>query len=161
MFKVEVTYGSNPIAQAALNSHVHDWLIEEVLNGRNLDVLDEILHPDFVHHHELFPTKARKGPGVYRELYADFFRAFPDVQSEYHAEVAEGGLMMVYNTVCITDTGPMEPNPSTGRKVEFKVFHLYHFRDGKIVERGDPSDEITMTRKLGPLPELAPTKAVE
>ncbi len=73
MFKVEVTYGSDPIAQAALNRRVHDRLIEEVFNGRNLDVLDEILHPDFVNHHELFPTKARKGPGVYRELDADFF----------------------------------------------------------------------------------------
>jgi len=41
MFKVEVTYGSDPIAQAALNRRVHDRLIEEVFNGRNLDVLDE------------------------------------------------------------------------------------------------------------------------
>jgi hypothetical protein len=36
MFKVEVTYGSDPIAQAALNRHVHDRLIEEVFNGRDL-----------------------------------------------------------------------------------------------------------------------------
>jgi len=37
MFKVEVTSGSDPIAQAALNRRVHAPLIEEVFNGRNLD----------------------------------------------------------------------------------------------------------------------------
>jgi hypothetical protein len=73
MFKVEVTRGSDPIAQAALNRRVHDPMIAEVFNGRNLDVLDEIPHSGFVNHHELFPTKARNRPGIYRELYADFF----------------------------------------------------------------------------------------
>jgi predicted ester cyclase len=152
MFKVEVTYGSDRIAQAALNRRVHDRLIEEVFNGRNLEVLDEILHPDFVNHHELFPNQGPQGPGVYRELYADFFRAFPNVQSEYHAEVAEGGLIIAHNTMRGTNTGPMGPNPPTCRKVEFKVFHLYRFRDGKIVDRWGPSDDLTMTRQLGLLP---------
>jgi hypothetical protein len=74
MFKVEVTCGSDPMAQAALNRRAHDPLIEDVFKGRNLDVFDEILHHDFVNHRELFLTKARKGPGgVYGELYADFF----------------------------------------------------------------------------------------
>jgi hypothetical protein len=73
MFKVEVTCGSDRIALAALNRRVHDPLIEEVFSGRNLDVLDETLHPDFANHHALVPSEARKGPGVYRELYADFF----------------------------------------------------------------------------------------
>ena len=64
MFKVEITRGSDPI-EAALNRRVHDPLIEGVFNGRNLDVLDEIPHPGFVNHHELFRTKARNGPGIW------------------------------------------------------------------------------------------------
>ena len=36
MFKVEVTYGSDPIAQAALNRRVHDRLIEEVRSRLHL-----------------------------------------------------------------------------------------------------------------------------
>jgi len=41
------------------------------------------------------------------------------------------------------------------------AIHIYTIRDGKVLEDAVMTDALAMTRQLGLLPELAPTKAAE
>lgn len=125
-------------------------LIDDAFNGRDLDVLDEVLHPEFVNHQEVFPLEAKTGPDVFRELYGKFFKAFPDIRAAYHNIIAEGDLVMAQDTITGTNTGSLPIGaPATNKAVSFEVFHLYRVQDGKLIERWGLTDDLTLMKQLG------------
>lgn len=124
-------------------------LIDVCFNGRDLFRLGEFLHPEFVNHQEIFPLKNKQGPGVFEELYSNFFTIFPDVRADYHRLVADDDYVVAYDNIIGTNTGPINGNQPTGRKVDFQVFHLYRVQNGKLIERWGLTDDLTMMRQLG------------
>ena len=54
-------------------------------------------------------------------------------------------------------TGPMEGNPSNGRRYETSAIDIYRFKDGKVVERWGNNDSIAMIRQLGLQVDLSMT----
>jgi hypothetical protein len=58
--------------------------LAEVFNDRRLDLLEEVLHPEFRGRGiSAFPPESSKvGPGAQRGLYEIFYQAIPDVRAE-------------------------------------------------------------------------------
>jgi predicted SnoaL-like aldol condensation-catalyzing enzyme len=61
---------------------------QEVINGRNLDVLDELLTPDGVDH-----TFGSQNPEQAKQFFGMIHQAFPDLHAEVHDVIAEGELV--------------------------------------------------------------------
>ena len=66
--------------------------LAEVFNGRRLDLLEDVLHPEFRERGlSAFPPAGDEvGPGGRRKLYEMFYRAIPDARADVLDVVAEG-----------------------------------------------------------------------
>jgi predicted ester cyclase len=114
-------------------------LIDEVLNGGRLDLIDALYTP------ELAPG-ARRWIGPFRE-------SFPDVEMEIVELIAEGEKVVGRFRCSATNLGPWRGDPPTGRRFE-RVDEVYIFRvrDGRIAEAWGIEDTRSRERQLGLAP---------
>ena len=125
-------------------------LLEEAFNGRRLELLEEVLAPDFVMNPlAAFPPEKEHGPEGMRGLYQAFYAAMPDVKAEVISIVAEGDRVMVIDNFGGTMTGQLGPHEPTGKRLSWSVAHLYRIRDGKIAEDNVLVDALGLLTQVG------------
>lgn len=102
---------------------------EEVINGRNLDLLDEILAADWIAHNPGEPN-GREG---LKQYFAGMFEAFPEVHADVKRIVAEDDLVVTHShyTGAVADRGN-DWAPGSGATVD-----IFRLEDGVIVEHWD------------------------
>jgi predicted SnoaL-like aldol condensation-catalyzing enzyme len=128
---------------------------EEILNGRNLDMVDRYMHEDYIQHN---PYAAQGIPG-FLEFHRSFFAAIPDVRTTINMIVAEGDLVFVYSTYTGTHTGDgFLDFPPTGNRVHYDVVDMFRVRDGKLCEHWDVADTRAIFTQLGALPADTPDR---
>ena len=133
----------------------------EVFNGRQLDLLEDVLHPEF-HERGLsaFPLAgSQAGPGARRRLYETFLQAIPDARAEVLDILAQGDKVVILDRFGGTHQGEFFGRPGTGDRIEWMAIHIYTIRDGKIVEDAVMTDALAIVQQLGLAPSL--TKAAE
>ena len=90
--------------------------LQDAMNARRLDLLDDLLTPDFVRHCQATPQLSITS----REQFRDFLEAdvatFPDNTQTFTQIVVEGDLAAVWATYEGTQTGPMGPFPPSGNR---------------------------------------------
>ena len=138
------------------NKEAARQFVEEVWNEKNLDVVDELYHPDYTGH-----WYAIGGDDVDREGMKEFVRGihhgFPDF--EMNIEFIHGADDLV--TVGFTGLGTHEnewmgiPPEETPTRPDRPVpGHITsRFEDGKIVEGWSTWDALSLMQGLGVLPE--------
>jgi SnoaL-like polyketide cyclase len=111
-------------------------LIEGVVNGGDLDLIDELYVPEMM------------GPA--RRWVAPFREAFPDVEMKVVELVAEGEKVAGRFKCSATNLGEWRGQPPTGRRFE-GVDEVYFFRvvDGRIAEAWGLEDTPSRMRQLG------------
>jgi steroid delta-isomerase-like uncharacterized protein len=124
---------------------------EELLNGGNLAVAEELVATNFVNHEA--PPGQDLGPESMRDVATMLRTAFPDLHFEIEELVAEGDTVAGRVTMRGTHEGPLMGMPATGRTVRQDHMHFVRFRDGKAVEHWGVRDDVTMMRQLGKFPE--------
>ena len=133
----------------------------EVFNGRQLDLLEDVLHPEFRGRgvSPFAPDKPEVGPGARRKLYEMFLQAIPDARGEVLDVVAEGDKVVLVDRFSGTHRGEFFGRPATGDRIEWMAIHIYTIRDGKVLEDAYMRDELAIMQQLGVAPSL--TKAAE
>ena len=133
----------------------------EVFNGRRLDLLEDVLHPEFRGRGiSAFATDGPEvGPGARRKLYETFYQAIPDARAEVLEVVAEGDKVVVVDRFGGTHRGEFFGRPGTGNRMEWMAIHIYTIRDGKILEDATMTDSLAMMQQLGLVPSA--TKVAE
>ena len=114
------------------NKKVVRQFLEEVFDNRRLDLVDDILAPDYLLYH----------PGASQPLKRDAFPAFlagfpagfPDFFMEVKSIIAEGDEVAARFVLGGTHKGTFMGVPPTGRKVELQGEAFYRLRDGQIIE---------------------------
>ena len=126
----------------------------EVFNGRRLDLLEDVLHPEFRGRGiSAFPPEGPEvGPGARRKLYEMFYQAIPDARAEVLDVVAEGDKVVLVDRFGGTHRGEFLGRPGTGNRVEWMAIHVYTIREGKILEDAYMRDELAIMRQLGLAP---------
>jgi predicted ester cyclase len=138
------------MSQEEANKVVVRRLIDEAFNNRNLAILPELLHEDLVNHQNLLPVENKKGPGVFEELYVEMFRTYPDIRIENHMMIADGDIVVIYDTLTGTNTGPMPDGlPASGNSVKFEAINILRLKDNKVIDRWGLTDELRMMKQLG------------
>jgi predicted ester cyclase len=111
-------------------------LLDEVMNGGRLDVIDELYTPQMA-------------PGARRWI-APFRESFPDVQMDIVELIAEGEKVVGRFRCSATNLGPWRGNPPTGRRFEsVDEVYIYRVHDGRITEAWGIEDNRSRERQLG------------
>jgi predicted ester cyclase len=111
-------------------------LVEEVLNGGRLEVVDELYAPELA-------------PAVRRWI-APFRASFPDVHMEVVELIAEGDKVVGRFTCSATHLGEWEGHAPTGRRFErVDEVGIFRLRDGRIVDAWSLEDTLSRRRQLG------------
>jgi predicted ester cyclase len=123
----------------------------EVFNGRRLDLLEDVLHPEFRGRgmSAVAPDKPEVGPGARRKLYEMFYQAIPDARAEVLEVVAEGDKVVILDRFGGTHRGEFFGRPGTGKRIEWMALHIYTIRDGKVLEDATMTDALAIMQQLG------------
>ena len=125
-------------------------VFEEVLNGRNLDLLDEVTTPDYIEHNPL--PGQRTGIDGIRDRYTMVLTAF-DPQFTVEDLVAEGDKVVLRWSQSGTHVGQFLGMPSTGRSYRTSGIEIWRVENGKLTEHWDVVDVFGQLQQLGLLPQ--------
>ncbi|MCC6498749.1 MAG: ester cyclase [Anaerolineales bacterium] len=119
---------------------------EELVNGRRLELADEMILEDFDDH-------AARGTGRenFKKLYAVMLRIFPDIQARIEDLIAEDDKVAARVMFTATQAGSFRGFPPANRLATFSGMDIFRFKDGKIAERWALRDFLGMLEKLGHL----------
>ena len=118
------------------NKAVVRRLVDEVLNGGRLDVIDELYASELA--------------AEARAWIAPFLASFPDTRMEIIDLVAEGDRVAARFVCSGTHTGEWLGHAPTGRRFErIDEAGFYRFRDGRIVESWGVEDTLRRQEQLG------------
>lgn len=123
----------------------------EVWNEGRLDVLDEIIAPDYLNHSPGLPNPA-PGPAGLKPIVVAMRHAFPDLHYEVLDLVIGEGKVAVRCTLTGTHRGDFFGIPATGKAVKANQFQIEYIRAGQIVEHWRQTDDLGLLRQLGVLP---------
>ena len=117
------------------NKTVVRRLVDEVLNGGRLEVIDELYVPELV-------AAARGWIGPFRA-------SFPDVHMEIVELIAEGDKVVGRFTCSATQLGAWLGQAPTGRRFErVDEVAIFWFRDGRIVHAWSLEDTLGRLQQL-------------
>jgi steroid delta-isomerase-like uncharacterized protein len=121
---------------------------EDVWNKGNLNVLDEIIAPDYINHSSSMPNQP-SGPDGLKPIVAAMRQAFTGLHYTLHDIVVGEGKVAIRCTMSGKHTGDFFGIPPTGKEVSITQFQIEYIRDGKIVEHWRQSDDLTLMKQLG------------
>jgi predicted ester cyclase len=123
-------------------------LIEEGFNEGNLEVCDELVHPDLVEHQDFGPSHAAGAAGV-KAVIGSLRRAYPDFHLAIEHLAVDEDLVWLHMSGSGTNRGPFMGNQPTGRPMRIDVFDLLRVADGRIVEHWGVPDRLGALFQLG------------
>ena len=124
-------------------------MFEDVLNGRNLDLLDEVATSDYVEHNPL--PGQRTGIAGIRDRYTMVLTAF-DPHFTIDDVIAEGDKVVLRWTNSGTHVGEFLGMPPTGRSYRIPGVEIWRVENGKLAEHWDVVDVFGQLQQLGLLP---------
>lgn len=127
--------------------------VDEAVNGKNTDVIDEFMAPDMVDHN-LMPGVAPGLEGM-KNLMKMFADAFPDIHATIDLLIAEGDLVVGRMTTTGTHKTDFMGIPATGKQVKFTEIHIVRIVNGKAVEHWGNSDDMALMQQLGVIPSAS------
>jgi predicted ester cyclase len=122
---------------------------EEVLNGGETGLLDELAVPDY-DEHSPFPGQPNGIEGLKARVGA-ILASFRPVFT-LHEVVAEGDLVVVHWTNNGTHAGEFMGIPPSNRPVTLSGVDIHRLRDGRMAEHWHVIEELQLLQQLGVIP---------
>ena len=129
------------------NKAVIRRLFDEVYNGQNLDVLDELVAEDVVNHSAT--DEHKRGIDGFRHVMEWGFALLPDGRYELIDTISEGDKVACRVRVSGTQKGEVFGIPPTGKGFVAEHVHWHRVVDGKLVERWAVRDDLGTLIQLG------------
>jgi predicted ester cyclase len=125
--------------------------LQEIYARGDLELANELVHPDFVDHepaHSEQPT----GPESVKQTVRSLQSAFGGLRFVVEDEIAQGDKVVQLVTMSGRHTGPLMGREPTGKG--FAVRHIYIWRvaDDKIVDHWGSRDDLGLLGQLGLIP---------
>jgi predicted ester cyclase len=124
--------------------------VDELINNRNVGVIDTMVAEDFVEHDGLpgFPA-GREG---LKQLFAAVLGGFPDLRAQVEDSMAQGDKVMLRMTWRGTQTRPFLFLPPSDKQATFGVIDIVRVANGKLVEHWGITDQLSAFQQLGAIP---------
>lgn len=130
-------------------------VFDEVINGRNLAIVDELAATDYEEHNPL--PGQRTGLDGLKDRYTMVMRAF-EPRFTIEDVIAEGDRVVLRWTSSGTHVGEFMGMPPTDKPYTNSGIEIWRVEDGKLAEHWDVVDVFGQLQQLGviPQPEGAP-----
>lgn len=133
------------------NKAIVGRLLDEMNNQGNIEIIDELVGPDFVEHEENPPGIPHDREGVKR-VFRLYHSAFTDIHATIDHMIAEGDKVVVFMTVRATHTGEFAGIPPAGKRIEVPVIDIFRVAEGQVREHWGVTDRLSMLQQLGVIP---------
>ncbi|MDP9478771.1 MAG: ester cyclase [Actinomycetota bacterium] len=128
------------------NKAVVRRVIEEVVNGGNLDAVEELFAEDYVDHTLRPGGSHREG---LKEHYSAIRAAFPDWHTSGEYLSAEGGRVVYRGTNSGTHRGEFMGLSPTGKRYSVEEIRIYRICEGKVAEHWGLLAMMRLMKQLG------------
>ena len=119
--------------------------LEELVKG-NLDVVDELLSPDFVDR-SLMPGQGPTREDFKRSV-AEYLEAFPITSFTIEEQIAEGDKVVTKYAESGIQGREVMGIPPTGEEESYEGIYIHRISGGKITEEWDIADAFPELEKL-------------
>jgi steroid delta-isomerase-like uncharacterized protein len=129
-----------------MNKILIQSFIQEVFNKHNLTALDKYYAPNVTH-----PSPAAvEGRQGFKQLFASFFSAFPDIHATIEHIVAENHVVLVFLNWTGTHKGEFQGIPATNKPINMRTADLFQMdSNGTIVDHWDVVDRLNLLKQIG------------
>ena len=117
----------------------------------NIELLDELLAPDYINHTPATPDQPT-GPEGVKGVVTMFRGAMLDLRVVVEDMIAEGDKVAVRYTLEGTHEGELFGVPPTGQRLSIKSISVERVSNGKIREHWRVTDTLDMMQQLGVIP---------
>jgi steroid delta-isomerase-like uncharacterized protein len=118
----------------------------EVWEKKEVGLIDELHAADYVGHIVGTPGPVR-GREALKQLFTSYLAAF-DVHRTNEFIIAEGDMVVAYDTYRVKHKGEFAGIPPTGKELTVTGIDIYRIVDGKIVEQWYEMDLTGMLQQL-------------
>lgn len=126
---------------------------EEVMGQGNVNLLDEIMAPDFADHGEtLFGSP--QGRDTLKQGITTSRTVLGDLHVQLHDVIADGEMVGVRGTMRCMQQGEFVGIAPSGNELTWNGLAVFRVVDGKITERWFNSDSLSIVQQLGLVPPL-------
>ena len=125
--------------------------VDDVMNGRQLDVIDQIVAADFVYIDPAYPGVV--GPDALRTIISEAQAAFPDLQWTTEEQICQDDTVVSRYTWSGTQVNAFRYIPATGRKATITGISIDRLANGRLVETRMLRDDLGFLRQLGVIPD--------
>jgi len=115
----------------------------EAYNKRNLDLVDDLVAPDYVDHTNQVGREGLK------QLFDMGFKGFPDWHETIEDIIAEGDKVWVRLAYTGTHKGEFLGLAPTGKKITAKDVDIYRIVNGKLAEYWSVTDNVNILKQIG------------
>ncbi len=126
---------------------------KEVVDGGNLDLIDELATEDYLDHEEGLPGQPSGREGV--KFFATTIRdAFPDIRvKSIEPTLTDGELEATRAVLAGTHEGDFMGVAPTGKTVDIETIDIVRVAGGKVAEHWGVTDVMGLMQQLGAIPE--------
>ena len=127
-------------------------IYEEAYNKGNLDLLDELVAPNYQRHQP--PMKDVKGLDAYKLFVSKVLGAYSSFEIRVADIIVEGNKTVVRTTLTGKHTGkvPTLMAPPTGKEIAMMGCTVSTWENGKVVEEWVYNDYLGLTYQFGVMP---------
>ena len=104
---------------------------EEVLNGRQIQVIDDLIAADFVNY---LPDGNHIDLEVYRQALSQTLAVLPDLHVTIEDQIAEGDKVVTRFKGTATPQAAYAGIQPTGKPITVTAIHIHRVRDGRLCE---------------------------
>jgi steroid delta-isomerase-like uncharacterized protein len=128
------------------NKKIIQRLFTEGICKRNLDVIDQLVDPNFINHG--IPD-AQRGPEGFKDIIRTFTDAFPDMDVSIESIIAEADMVATRGRWKATHQNQFMGIPATGKSVQVYYIDFWKVANGKCVENWVQMDFLSLMQQLG------------
>lgn len=133
------------------NKNLVRRLYAEVQNQGKVDVLDEIMDPDFMDQGEAILGESR-GRETLKQTVMAVRRLLPDLRVEIEDMVADGEMVGVRGLMRCTHLGEWLGAAPTGNEISWRGLAVFRITNGKITHRWFNEDNLSIVQQFGIVP---------
>jgi steroid delta-isomerase-like uncharacterized protein len=140
------------------NKQIVRRFIDELWNGRRLEIADDLFAGDCVTHQLRSgqpSSTAPRSPQHMKEHVAGWLTAIPDLQMTVEHMLAEGDLVFTSTILQGTHLGAWAGVPPTGKQVSIRSMVVHRIVEGKIREDWVLVETLGFLQQLGVAPPTA------
>jgi steroid delta-isomerase-like uncharacterized protein len=125
---------------------------EDIINGRRLDLVDELYAPNAVFNDPLAPGGAARGRQEIKAFFSAVVQAMPDFHFTIEDNFGTADRGVWRGTVSATLRGDFGSVPATGRAATAPITEIFRIADGQIVEVWVYLDTLSVMQQFGIIP---------